>query len=74
MRKYRNTLLLIAGIAAISIMLYGIIVLGYPYENEDRTDAYYNAILIVKAIIISANIIADAIILAAAGNNKIAKR
>lgn len=74
MRNYRNTFLLIAGIAAISIMLYGIVVLGYPYENEDKTDAYYNAILIVKAIIIGANIIADAIILSAARSNKVDKR
>lgn len=51
MDKYLKILVLIVIIAAVSVLAYYLIISGYPYDSEDCTEGYFNAILILKGII-----------------------
>ena len=64
MNKYLKELLILVAIVAASLISYYLIIDGYPFDSEDRTETYFNSILLLKAIIASGAIIATSISLA----------
>lgn len=64
MNKYLKELLILVAIVAASLISYYLIIAGYPFDSEDRTETYFNCILLLKAIIASGAIIATSISLA----------
>lgn len=61
MNQYLKCLLTSITIIVISVILYYIIINGYPYDYEDLTEKYFNSILILKGIIVAGAIISISI-------------
>ena len=61
MNQYLKCLLTSITIIVISVILYYIIIDGYPYDSEDLTETYFNCILVLKGIIVAGTIISISI-------------
>lgn len=63
MEKYYPYGIIILLFAAISFMSYFLFIHFYPFSFEDKDINFYNTLLIIKSIILGANLIADAIVI-----------
>ena len=61
MNQYLKCLLMSVTIIIVSVILFYIIVSGYPYDPEDFTEAYFNSILVLKGIIAASVIVSTSI-------------
>lgn len=64
MKSKNSKIKLIAIFAVMSIVMYFLLSAFYPYDAMDRTEGFYNCMLVVKSVLFGSCIIATAIVLA----------
>lgn len=60
MNVRKTAIFVVLLIAIISIIGYLIIKATYPFSVDDLSESYFNTLMLVKAILLGANLIADA--------------